>query len=158
MSLDDYTKRNRIWQSYKRKYDENVCIVLNIRDCKLKFLTYISDECFNVYENLIVPRRAPFEEALGILDEHFKSRSKISFKIHTFHNIKQHRDEKISDFYIRLKHEASKCEFTNMVNKIKQQIILTTNTSKVRRYSLINYSLLLHDLLIYRKTLEETEA
>ena len=45
-----------------------------------------------------------------------------------------------------------------MVNKIKQQIILTTNTSKVRRYSLINYSLLLHDLLIYRKTLEETEA
>ena len=64
----------------------------------------------------------------------------------------QQVDESIQKYYVRIKEQATKCDFkTNLEEEIKQQIELSTNSSKLRKYSFRN-----PDFLTYARTLEGT--
>ena len=57
-----------------------------------------------------------------------------------------------------MKEHASKYRFENRSEQeIKQQIILTTNNNKLRRYAFQNPTLSLKDLLTYGKSLKEID-
>ena len=121
-------------------------------------LHYVGEEVFDIYTNIFVPGTDEnFTNAVEVLDNHFKPKANISYEIYKFRNLKQQTDETTQQFYIRVKEHAMKCEFDgNLEKEIKQQIELSTNNNKLRRYSFRNPGLNLKDFLTYARTLEET--
>ena len=75
-----------------------------------------------------------------------------------FQNFKQNSIEKIHQFYIKVKQQALKCYFGDTNSKIKQHLILATNSSKLTRYCFLNPDILLENLLTYAETLEDAES
>ena len=51
-----------------------------------------------------------------------------------------------------------KCNFGDTNSGIKQQLILATNSNKLRRYCFRNSDITLENLLTYAKTLEDVES
>ena len=51
-----------------------------------------------------------------------------------------------------------KCDFGDIDSEIKQQLILATNSNKLRRYCFCNPNITLENLLTYAKTLEDAES
>ncbi|XP_066916478.1 uncharacterized protein [Clytia hemisphaerica] len=66
----------------------------------------------------------------------------------------QREDETTQQYYVRLHEQALKCEFTDKEKEIKQQIELSTNSSKLRKYSFQNPQKTLNELLTIAKTFE----
>ena len=99
-----------------------------------------------------------YEAVITLLHGHFAPKSNISYERYLFQNFKQNFDEKIHQFYIRDKQQALKCDFGDTNSEIKQQLILATNSNKLRRYCFCNRDITLGNLLTYAKTLEDTES
>ena len=148
------------WAKYKLRFG-NLCKTIGVTDDGQKLamlLHYIGEEVFDVYTNRFVPGTdETFANAIDVLDNHFKPKANISYEIYKFRNLKQQTDETTQQFYIRVKEHVMKCEFdANLEKEIKQQIELSTNNNKLRRYSFRNPGLNLKDFLTYARTLEET--
>ena len=96
---------------------------------KKKYLIFIAT-------NIFVPGTDEnFTNAVEVLDNNFKQKANISYEIYKFRNLKQQTDETTQQFYIRVKEHAMKCEFDgNIAKEIKQQIEVSTNNNKLRRY------------------------
>ena len=75
-----------------------------------------------------------------------------------FRNFKQNSDERIQQCYIRVKQQALKCDFGDTNSEIKQQLILATNSHKLRRYCFRNPDIKLENILTYAKTLKDAES
>ena len=71
--------------------------------------------------------------------------------------MKQHSEETTKQFYIRLKEQSPKCNFTAADREIKQQIELNTLNNKLIRFSFRNPTKTLAELLLEGKTLENTK-
>ena len=85
-----------------RNTNENLVIVLNVTDRQKKaLLNYISEEAYEVYENLTTGAEDEMYEALiTLLDGRFAPTSNVSYKRYLFRNFKQNSDEKISTNFI----------------------------------------------------------
>ena len=123
---------------------------------KQKLALLFIGEAYNAYDNFLTPAtKETFKSALQLLDNNFND------GIFQFHQIKQCQVETIHKSYIRLKEHASKCGFENKLkHEIKQQIILPTNSNKLRRYVFKNPTLSLKDLRMtsrYGKLLKEID-
>ena len=159
-SIDETTTIASRWAKYKLRFG-NLCKSIGVTDDGQKLamlLHYIGEEVFDIYTNIFVPGTdETFANAVDVLDNHFKPKANISYEIYKFRNLKQQTDETTQQFYIRVKEHAMKCEFdANLEKEIKQQIELSTNNNKLRRYSFRNPGLNLKDFLTYARTLEET--
>ena len=100
-----------------------------------------------------------YGNAIRLFDGHFQPKSYISCEIYTFRRIKQNADETISKFFIRVKKQAVKCNFgENLSNEIKQQMILTTTSNQLRRFSFRNPDITLEEFLTYPRILEDAES
>ena len=124
------------WSKYKKK-STLLCSAVGVTDNKQKlsmFLTYLGDEAYDIYENLITPGDKTFEEVIIVLDTYFKHKSNISYETYVFRQLKQNTEETLNQFYLRLKEQAAKCDFTNIDREIKQQIEVHATNGKLRRY------------------------
>ena len=112
--VDEYSTISTRWVKYKRKFT-NLCIALNITNDKKKlamFLNYVGETVNDIYESLLTPEAdETYDDALKLLDTHFKPKSKRSYEIYNFRQLKQEADEKIQQFYVKLRYQAAKCEF-----------------------------------------------
>ena len=61
--------------------------------------------------------------------------------------------QKTQQYYVRLHEQALKCDFDDKDKELKQQIELSTNSSKLRKYSFQNPRTL-HELVTTAKTFE----
>ena len=93
-----------------------------------------------------------------LLDGHFAPKKNISYEQYLFRNFKQNPDKRIHQFYIKVKQQALKCDFGDTNSEIKQQLILATNSNKLRRYCFRNPDIVLENVLTYAKTLEDAES
>ncbi|XP_047139063.1 uncharacterized protein LOC124814981 [Hydra vulgaris] len=66
----------------------------------------------------------------------------------------QRTDETTQQFFVRINKQAIKCKCADKDKEIKQQIVLCTNISKLRKYSFQNPNKTLQDLLTTAKTFE----
>ena len=159
--LDDYNTISTRWEKYKKRF-LNLCVALNVVEEKQKlalFLNYIGEEAYDIYDNLLVAGTAEtFEAAVEILDGHFSPKKNIDYEVYLFRKLKQEQDETIHQFYVRAKQQGNKCDFGAQIDKeIKQQLVLSTNNNKLRRYAFKNTEVSLKDFLIYAKQLEDAE-
>ena len=159
--LDDYTTISTCWKKYKRRF-ENFVAALNVTDDRQKkalLRNYIGEEAYQVYENLTTGAEdETYEAVITFLDGHFAPKSNISYERYLFRNFKQNPDERIHQFYVRVKQQALKCDFGDTNSEIKPQLILVTNGNKLRRYCFRNLDITMENLLTYAKTLEDTES
>ena len=161
-SLDEYTTMSTRWKKYKKRFD-NLILALNVKDGvqkKALLLNYIGDEAYDVYDNLSTgAAEETYEQVLELLDNHFAPKSNISYERYLLRNIKQNTDENIQQFYIRVKEQATKCDFgASLESEIKQQIILATTSNKLRRYCFRNQEIPLQKLLLHGKSLADAES
>ena len=150
--MDDYTTVSTRWEKYKKRF-LNLCVALNVKEDTQKlalFLNYIGEEAYDIYDNLLAPEAdKTFANAVEILDGHFNPKKNIDYEVYLFRKLKQETDESIHQFYVRVKQQANKCEFGDTVKEIKQQLVLSTNHNKLRRYAFKNTEVSLTDFLMY---------
>ena len=83
-------------------------------------LNYIGEEAFEAYENLTTGAEGERnEDVIIFLDGYFAPKSNISYEQYLFRNFKQNSDEKIQQFYIRVKQQALKYDFGDTNSEIK---------------------------------------
>lgn len=63
-----------------------------------------------------------FTSAIAILDAYFAPKQSKRFERHIFRQIKQEEDEKFEKYLVRLRQQASKCQFTDVEDHLIDQI------------------------------------
>ena len=118
-------------------------------------LTLCGDEAYEIYENISEQQDdETFDQVIQAFENHFKPQVNLSYEIFLFRKMTQREDETTQQYYVRLHEQALKCEFADKDKEIKQQIELTTNSSKLRKYSFQNPRKSLSELLTTAKTFE----
>ena len=120
------------WKTYKQRFNL-LCTAIGVKDDEQKlamFLTYVGDNTYEIYQNVKPAGAQTFTNVIEALDKHFEPQVNKSYETYVFHNMKQNSDETIHQYFIRLKEQASKCDFHNTDKAIKQQIELSTNNKK----------------------------
>jgi hypothetical protein len=74
-----------------------------------------------------------FDKAIEKLTEYFAPKKNILYERHIFREVGQRSDETIDQFCTRLRHRASTCEFDNVEDEIKTQIVENCRSSRLRR-------------------------
>ncbi|XP_057380642.1 uncharacterized protein LOC130703039 [Daphnia carinata] len=91
------------------------------------------------------------------LNEHFNPRVNITYNRHKFKSTKQASDESLDQFHTRLSELAQGCDFRDVDDEIKSQIILTCTSTKLRAEALVNSEWDLKTLLEKGTTYELTK-
>ena len=127
----DVTERTTVaprWKKYKRKF-EILCEALAVTEDKQRvamLLNYVGDDTFEIYGNILAPGAHTYKDVVEAFDNRFKPQVNYSYERCIFRSMKQNDEETLQEFYIRIKQQASKCNFTNADQEIKQQIELHT--------------------------------
>lgn len=105
------------------------------------FMLYMGEETLDTLEALpgvTVGPATTFEFAKGKLSTHFDPTVAVNkeFEIYNFRSAKQEPTESVDQFYERLLKLSKSCNFASASHEIKSQIILTTTSSRLRRYAL----------------------
>ena len=97
--LDETATIATRWGKYKKRF-ESLLIPLNVTNDSQKLffiLNYVGEECYAIYDNLLIPRmQKSYNNAIRSFDGHFKPKSNISYEIYTFRKIKENSDEAIN--------------------------------------------------------------
>ena len=145
------------WKRYVKRFNF-LCNSLVVTEDKQKlslFLTLVGDDAYEIYENIIPEsQEKTFEEVVTEFDNHFKPQVNTSYETFLFRKMLQRTDESTQQYYVRLHEQAQKCDFGNKELEIKQQIELSTNNSKLRKYSFQHPKKTLQELLTTAKTFE----
>lgn len=95
--------------------------------------------------------------AVNLLDEYFVPRVSKTFERQKFRTMTPMPQEKLDTFVVRLKHQATNCDFGNQVeNMIVDQIVSTTQDLKLKRRCL-EKDLKLKEVLDIARTHESVE-
>ena len=79
-----------------------------------------------------------FQEAVDILSSHFVPQVNVPFERHLFKQMSPEVGENVSKFIARLKTRAKNCSFSDIDDQIRDQVIHTVKSSKLRRKLLEN--------------------
>ena len=153
--LTEITTIGTRWKKYVKRF-EILYNALAITDDKQKvsmLLNYVGEEVFDIYENILPPGEHSYKDVTEALDKHFTPKVNHSYETYIFRSMKQFVDESVQQFYIRLKAQGAKCNFTDINRELKQQIELNTINNKLRRFSFRNPEKSLEDLLTEAKSI-----
>ena len=118
-TLDEYGTISTRWRKYKKRF-ENLVLALNVHDGaqrKTLLLNYLGDEAYDVYESLSTGRPdKTYDAVTALLDGQFLSQSNITYEGYLFQNVRQNVNENIHQFYIRVKEQAVKCNYSATVD------------------------------------------
>lgn len=155
------------WAKWVERF-ENFIIACNITsDTRKKalLLHYAGEEVFDIFrslpDSLPAPStatsttaapdasRAPTSEyaaAKAKLDAHFAPRVNPTFSVYRFRQAQQDVGESLDAFYARLRQLSRHCNFSDADLEIKNQIVIATTSSRLRKYAML-HSLDLPDIL-----------
>lgn len=156
---EDVSTLHSSWLRYTKRF-QLLCDALVVTESKQKLsmlLTYIGDDAYEIYENIVPQDANPaysFDQVIEAFNNHFKPQVNTSYETYLFRKMNQRSDETLQQYYIRLHEQAMKCQFSAKDTEIKQQIELSTTSTKLRRYSFQNPDKSLQDILAMAKTFE----
>ena len=99
-----------------------------------------------------------YEQAVDKLSEYFKPKKSISYESHVHHKRKQSTDETIDNYYVRLSKLALSCEFSDKNEIIRDQVVNSCNSSKLRKKLLEEDNLTLEKVQQTSRTYELSET
>lgn len=132
---------------------ENFIVACGITDDARKtalLLHYVGEDVYDTYSvlpDLPAPEAASAvsstDDATPIytavrrkLDEYFEPRVNTTFEVYHFHQAEQLENESLDAFYARLRQLVKHCAFANADTEIKNQILLSTTSTRLRRYAM----------------------
>ncbi|KAL1444937.1 hypothetical protein MTO96_029414 [Rhipicephalus appendiculatus] len=98
----------------------------------------------------------PYTAARRKLDDDFAPRVNTTFEVYRFRQTKQLENESLGAFYARLRQLLKHCDFVDADTKIKNQILLSTTSTRLRRYAM-QHDLDLQGILKQARLFEEVE-
>ncbi|XP_040073801.1 uncharacterized protein LOC115328222 [Ixodes scapularis] len=163
------------WLKWVRRF-ENFVVACGITSDARKtalLLHYIGQEIHDTYCALPEPpATAPAATASAVsstagesllytaarkkLDAYFAPRVNTTFEVYRFRQAKQVEGESLDSFYAKLRQLARHCAFADSYMEIKNQILLSTTSSRLRRYAM-QHDLDLEGILKQGRIFEEVE-
>ncbi|XP_028404164.1 uncharacterized protein K02A2.6-like [Dendronephthya gigantea] len=98
-----------------------------------------------------------FKDCVKVLDEYFVPKVNLPFERHQFRQMSQMNGEKVDHFVSRLRQKATTCEFQNVEEAIRDQLIEKCGDSKLRRKFLERVNATLKDLQDIARAYEAVE-
>ena len=81
----------------------------------LMLLTYIGNEMYDVYGNIVTLEKPTLTQVNADFQEHFATTSNSAYKCYLFRKLKQQHDKTIHEFYIHFKEQGQKYGFTDLI-------------------------------------------
>ena len=94
-----------------------------------------------------------YDTAEAKLTAYFAPKKNVLYERHVFRQAKQETEETLDQFYTRLRHLASTCDFTNLEEEIETQLVEKCCSTRLRRKAFRDDSKL-DELLQYARALE----
>lgn len=99
-----------------------------------------------------------YERATKTLNSHFQTKVNVPYERYCFRQLSQDNDESVEEFITRLRQQAALCEFANVDEQIRDQVIEKCKSNKLRAKLLEKgHALTLNDLRTTASTFEMTE-
>ena len=77
-----------------------------------------------------------YEEVRDILADHFTPLRNVDYEIYKFGQIRQREQEGFDDFMVRLREAAARCDFLDIAQQLKRQIIGGRRSLKLKEHVL----------------------
>ncbi|KAM7307639.1 uncharacterized protein ISCGN_011275 [Ixodes scapularis] len=97
-----------------------------------------------------------YDAARAKRDAHFAPRINPTFAIYRFRQAQQNVGESLDAFYARLRQLSRHCNFPDVELEVKNQIIIATTSTRLRKYAIL-HSLDLPDILKQGRMFEDVE-
>ncbi|XP_065302033.1 uncharacterized protein [Dermacentor albipictus] len=163
------------WLKWVKRF-ENFIVACGITDDARKtaiLLHYVGEEVYDMYCALPDPPAAAaastisstggssnatplYTAARRKLDDYFAPRVNTTFEVYRFRQAKQMENESLDAFYARLRQLVRHCAFADDDTEIKNQILLSTTSTRLRRYAM-QHDLDLQGILKQGRLFEEVE-
>ena len=133
---DDPTNLAVRWKRWKRSFNSYLTAkgVTNDQQRVESLLHTDGAELQELYFTLVDEEEdKSFEACLRVLDEHFVLKANLPFERHQFRQMSQLNSEKVDQFVSRLRQKATTCEFANVDEAIRDQLIEKCFDPKLRR-------------------------
>ena len=147
------------WKEWSKRFERFV-VAMNLKDetRKRALLLYAAgSEVEKIFATLDdTGDDKDFKTAMECLNKYFLPKKNLVYEIHKFRQAKQMPNESVDQFTTRLRHLASTCDFTNLSQEIKIQLIEQCSSSRLRRKAL-REDMKLEDILAYARTQEATD-
>ncbi|XP_077536116.1 uncharacterized protein LOC144148452 [Haemaphysalis longicornis] len=162
------------WLRWVKRFENFIvaCGITNDARKTAMLLHYVGEEVYDIYCALPDPPAAAvcgscgagtpgaatsfYSAARQKLDNYFTPRVNTTFKIYRFRQAKQLESESLDTFYARLRQLAKHCAFADADTEIKNQILLSTTSTRLRRYAM-QHDLDLTGILRQGRLFEEVE-
>ncbi|MES9903104.1 MAG: hypothetical protein ABW168_10515 [Sedimenticola sp.] len=99
-----------------------------------------------------------FTDAAAQLSTYFAPKKTISYERHVFHQEKQHDEETIDNYIVRLSKLAISCEFPDKNDMVRDQVVNTCKSSHLRRKFLEQPELTLDKVQSIARTFDLSET
>ncbi|KAJ8707826.1 hypothetical protein PYW07_011503 [Mythimna separata] len=122
------------------------------------FMAVIGPDAIEIYNsfNLSDENKNNLQIIKDKFKEYFAPKTNISFERYVFFKIVQNEDEQFNEFLTRIKTQASKCEFDNLLDEmIKDKIVFGIQSNQVREKLLTEDKLDLTKAITICKTSEQ---
>ena len=134
----EQTNLNKAWEQYLKRFDYYVKAAKITKDeQKRALLLHISglevQDIFETFED----QGTTYEEAVTKLSAYFEPKKNISYERHVFHKSKQSAGETIDNYVVRLSKLAISCEFTDKNEMIRDQVVNSCWSTKLRKKKLL---------------------
>ncbi|CAN7986994.1 unnamed protein product [Ixodes hexagonus] len=162
------------WAKWVDRF-ENFLVAYNITaDVRKKalLLHYAGEEVYDLYRSLpdtssstsvsttaqgaASTATSEYNAARAEIDAHFASRINPTFAIYRFRQAQQNAGESLDAFYARLRQLSRHCNFPDVDLEIKNQIVIATTSTRLRKYAIL-HSLDLPDILKKGRMFEDVE-
>ena len=146
------------WKKYVSRFD-NFLIALNITEEKRKralLLHFGGFELQDIHDSLDTSGET-YDTLKTALAHYFEPRTNDSFEIFNFQKTIQKDGETLQAYHTRLREMAGRCGFDDKAKHIKTQLILGTNSSKLRKFCFSNKDASLQDILNRGKLLQDVD-
>jgi hypothetical protein len=130
------------WKRWIDRFD-NLMLAFTITDVARKkalLLHFVGETVYDVFQGLVVPDVADqadanvenvYTVAKAVLTAHFSPAKNSVFEVYNFRLARQNAGECIDSYHARLRAMAKYCQFTDVDNEIKSQIIQTCVSSRL---------------------------
>ena len=125
------------WKRWKSSFDLYVLAkgIVEDRQKVALLLHTAGQEVQDFYDTLAGPREElrDYKDVVELLDSYFVPKVNVPFKRHVFRQMEQQSHEKVHQFVCRLRQKALTCEFTNVDETIRDQLIEKCRDGRLRR-------------------------
>ena len=124
------------WKRWKRAFNLYVASKGVTNECqKIALLLHSGGmELQEIYYTLVPEDiETTFDDCLAALDNYFKPKVNVPFERHVFRQMQRIEGETIDQFVCRLRQKAISCDFANVDEAIRDQIIEKCKDSRLRR-------------------------